>query len=155
MIQRLQTLFLFFAFIAIVLIFFFPLASYFSSENYVKFFLLEVKSLVPGSQLPYGKLFTLPFIIMVLAILVFDFLSIMYYKKRLMQIRFVNFSILLNIVLIVLMFFYTDKISKDFKVLAKYEFGSVFPLISLVLLVLSNRFIRRDERLVRSVERLR
>ncbi len=155
MIQRIHTLFLFIAFVAVVMIFFFPLATFWSSESYVKFFVLEIKSMVPGNPVPYGKLFTIPFVIVVLAIMVFDILSILYYKKRLTQIKFVNFCILLNIVLIVLMFFYTDKISKDFKVPTKYEFGSVLPLISLVFFVLANRSIRRDERLVRSVERLR
>jgi membrane protease YdiL (CAAX protease family) len=82
-------------------------------------------------------------------------LTILQFRKRLRQLRTINFAILLNIVLIVLLFFYTDKISKDISLPTEYRMGSVFPLISLVFLVLAMYAIKKDERLVRSLDRLR
>jgi glucan phosphoethanolaminetransferase (alkaline phosphatase superfamily) len=155
MIQRIQTLFLFLAFIAIILIFFFPLASFLSDVQYYKFYVGEVRNMVPTNVAAYGRYFTMPFLIVVSGMLVMTVVTIMSYKKRLKQIKLVNFAILLNVVLIVMMFFYTDKISKDLVIPTKYVIGSAFPLISLVFLVLSLRFIRRDEKLVRSMDRLR
>jgi hypothetical protein len=155
MIQRIQTIYLLVAFIASVLTIFFPIAEYHSELVYMKFYIYQVLDFVPKDEPIYGKLFNLPFIIIEAGLLVLIVATILKYKKRLAQIRLVNFAILLNIVHIVLMFFYTDKISKDVAVTTRYTIGAIFPLISLVFLVLANRGIRRDERLVRSLDRLR
>jgi len=155
MIQRIQTVFLFVAFIAAILIFFFPLATYLSELQYVKFYLYQLVDMVPGTEPLYSKFFNLPFIIITLIILVLIMVTVFKYKKRLLQIKLVNFGILLNIVMIVLMFFYTDKISKDIAVTTKYEIGSIFPLISLIFMVLALRSIRKDEKMVRAADRLR
>ena len=81
--------------------------------------------------------------------------------------RLVNFSILLNIVMVVILFlFYYDKLYKhaltylqnesiQVEIIKSFKVGSVFPLISLVFLVLAYRSIRKDERMVRSADRLR
>jgi glucan phosphoethanolaminetransferase (alkaline phosphatase superfamily) len=155
MIQRIQTLFLSIAFLAVILVFFFPLAGYLSDEQYYKFFLNEIRNMVPSNPDIYGRFFTLPFILIVLGILIIIVMTIIAYKKRLRQMKLLNFGILLNVVLIVLMFFYTDKISKDLAIATKYDIGSIFPLISLIFQVLALRSVRRDEKLVRSLDRLR
>jgi len=155
MIQRIQTIYLLVAFIASVLIFFFPLATYLSDLAYIKFWVYDIQDMVPSNEPLYGFLFNLPFIIICALIIFLIIFTIFKYKKRLLQMRLVNFAILLDIVMVVLMFFYTDKISKDVAVDTKYEIGSVFPLIALVFLVLALRGIRKDEKLVRSADRLR
>lgn len=155
MIQRIQTLFLAIAFLAIILVFFFPLAGYLSDQQYYKFFLNEIRNMVPSNADVYGQFFTLPFILIVLGMLIIIVMTIIAYKKRLRQMKLLNFGILLNVVLIVLMFFYTDKISKDLAIPTRYDVGSIFPLISLIFQVLALRSVRRDEKLVRSLDRLR
>lgn len=57
--------------------------------------------------------------------------------------------------LIVVMFFYTDRVAADVGVTTSYEVGSVFPIVALVFLVLALRGIRKDEKLIRSADRLR
>ncbi len=161
MIQRIQTVYLIVAFIALVLQFFFPVAA-FTYGNTVDTYLGTISFYVYGLEKQpdtlepaYKFLFYLPLIILSVLILALTVMTILQYKKRLRQLRTINFAILLNIVLIVLLFFYTDKIAKDISLPTEYRVGSVFPLISLVFLVLAMYTIKRDERLVRSLDRLR
>ncbi|MBP6978784.1 MAG: DUF4293 domain-containing protein [Bacteroidales bacterium] len=161
MIQRIQTVYLSIAFIAIILAFFFPVATYKfgdSVDTYmgtVSFFLYGMVRQPETLEISYKSLFYLPMILIAVLILTLIVLSILQYKKRLRQLRTVNIAILLNIVLIVLFFFYTDKVSRDTAITTAYGMGSVFPLITLVFLVLATWAIKRDERLVRSLDRLR
>jgi hypothetical protein len=67
-------------------------------------------------------------------------------------------AILLDIVLIALVFFvYASIIERNLLASPDYldEAGIYFPLISLIFLILASRFIMKDEKLVRSVDRLR
>lgn len=137
------------------MIFFFPLATYLSDSEYIKLFIYTVQNKVPVSELIYNKFFNIPLIVIDIAVMALIVIAIFNYKKRWLQVKMVNFSILLNIVLIVLMFFYTDRISTSVSVTTSYETGSVFPLACLVFLVLALRAIKRDEKLVRAADRLR
>jgi glucan phosphoethanolaminetransferase (alkaline phosphatase superfamily) len=148
-------------FIAIILQFFFPVAVFTFGDTVdtylgtVEFYLFGLVKQPVSLEPAYKFLFYLPLIIIAVFILALTVLSTLQYKKRLRQLRTINFAILLNIVLIVLLFFYTDKISKDISLPIAYKMGSVFPLISLVFLVLAMYAIKKDERLVRSLDRLR
>jgi len=83
-------------------------------------------------------------------------ITLFLYKKRVSQLRFIAFNILLNIVLIVIIFlFYSSKIESLIQITPSYQFGIFLPLISLVCLVAANYFIRKDEALVKSTDRLR
>lgn len=161
MIQRIQTVYLILAFIALILQFFFPVAAFTygnTVDTYlgtVSFFLYGLVKQPDTLEPAYKFLFYLPLIIIAIFILALTVLTILQYRKRLRQLRTINFAILLNIVLIVLLFFYTDKISKDISLPTEYRMGSVFPLISLVFLILAMYAIKKDERLVRSLDRLR
>ena len=155
MIQRIQSVYLFLALVASFVIFFFPLASYLSDIEYIKLFIYTVQNKVPDAEFVYNKFFNIPLIVIDVAIMALILTAIFNYKKRLFQIKMVNFGILLNIVLIVLMFFYTDRISTSVSVTTSYETGSVFPLVCLVFLVLALRAIKRDEKLIRAADRLR
>ena len=155
MIQRIQSVYLFLAFLASFVIFFFPIASYLSDTEYIKLFIYTVQNEVPVSEFIYNKFFNTPLIVINIAVMALIATAIFNYKKRLFQIKMVNFGILLNIILIVLMFFYTDRISTSVSVTTSYETGSIFPLVCLVFLVLALRAIKRDERLIRAADRLR
>ena len=155
MIQRIQSVYLFLAFLASFVIFFFPIASYLSDIEYIKLFIYTVQNKVPDPEFVYNKFFNIPLILIDIAVMALIVTAIFNYKKRLFQIKMVNFGILLNIVLIVLMFFYTDRISTSVSVTTSYETGSVFPLACLVFLVLALRAIKRDEKVVRAADRLR
>ena len=72
--------------------------------------------------------------------------------------KVVRFAIFLEIVMVALIFFvYAKIIETNLFASPDYleEAGIYFPLISLIFLILANRSIMKDEKLVRSVDRLR
>ncbi len=89
------------------------------------------------------------------AIGVLAFINIFLFKWRKIQIRFCNLGLLLTCLLIGLLFFVADTMSSNMNQLVKYRYGSYLPLIELVFLFLASRFVRRDEDLVKSADRLR
>jgi len=83
-------------------------------------------------------------------------LAIFLYKKRTQQIRMGNFSfiaILIGLVLTVVLFI-QDPIREQ-ATTPEDGLGVYLPVISLVALLLAQRFIRKDEKKVQSMDRLR
>ncbi|MCK9219500.1 MAG: DUF4293 domain-containing protein [Bacteroidales bacterium] len=158
MLQRIQSLYLAIVAIACVLLFFFPLANYFNEiQGNYKLFIYGVTSMDPEPKVQFGSLFTLPLIALAIISFLLSILTIFQYKKRVLQMRICSFNILINIVFImVVFFFYATKIKTLTQIEPEYNyFGMVLPLISIVLLLLANNAIRKDESLVKSSDRLR
>jgi len=65
-------------------------------------------------------------------------------------------ALLISASLVVTMFLIYD-IQNSFapNIYGEYKYGIYLPVIALIFNLLANRFIRRDEKLVRSVDRLR
>jgi len=99
---------------------------------------------------------TFPMLIIAIASIIFTGTAILLYKKRRSQLILINISFLLNVILVALVYlYYIGYIENLSKVVPSYQFGIFLPIISLVLLVLANRSIRKDEALVKSADRLR
>ena len=76
------------------------------------------------------------------------------FKNRKKQILFNYLNILINALLVGLLVFWMLNLSGGISFTEKgIEF--VFPLVALVMIVLANYNIRKDEKLVKSVDRLR
>lgn len=156
MIQRIQSLFLFLTLSACVLMFFFPVAEFLSDLHYYKLYILEFQNMVPTTEQIFSNYFTFPLIGFAAIIGLISFVAIFMYKKRRVQLLLIKICILLNIILIVGVFFgYPEVISKQINTEASFGISSYFSLISLVFLILANRGIKRDEKLIRSADRLR
>ncbi len=85
------------------------------------------------------------------------FFEIFRYRSRLFQIKLGLLNSLLiggTLAAIVYFSFEGEELSAN-AVQGDYEFGLYLPAVAMVLNLLSNRFIRRDEMLVRSADRLR
>ena len=137
MIQRIQTLYL--ALVAIVmgmLPFVFPLWQDESGENRI-FFMQQTTTL-----LLFGLSFTLAVV------------SIFGYKKRQNQFVLNRLNIILNLILLGL-FVYRSLMLSGEEVASEKGIGIFLPIVATVLLVLANRAIKKDEELVKSVDRLR
>ncbi len=89
------------------------------------------------------------------AIGILSFITIFLYRNRNIQIRMCNLGLLLTCVLIGLLFFFGDTLSKGTNQKIHYTYGSYLPLIEVLFIFLASFFIRRDENLVRSADRLR
>ena len=140
MIQRIQTIYLFIAFIATgVLPFIFPLWTTEAGENF--YFIQNL-----GFVALFGLSTTLTIV------------SILTYKKRKKQFVMGRLNIILNLVLLGLFLYRLLNLSGEAdpaKVVSEKGIGMILPIISIVFLSLANKAIKKDEDLVKSVDRLR
>ena len=158
MIQRIQSVFMLIAFISCVLLFFFPLAGIYGDTNTYLFYIYKFQNMVPGEVSVFNNLAVIPLAALDAIMGILVIVSLFSYKKRVFQMRLVRFTIFLDIILIALIFFiYAGVVERTLFVTPDYmsEAGIYFPLITLVFLILANRYIVRDERMVRSIDRLR
>ncbi len=158
MIQRIQTLYLLLAFIAISLLFAFPLAQFFAENGAYVFSITGLKNMVPGDPDAFPPMIFLPIIIVAVGIAILTLLAISQYKNRAFQIKLTNIGVLAAIALIMGIFFlYIPMIEKKINIVPDYRkaFGIYLPLVALVFMVMANRAIKRDDKLVRSSNRLR
>jgi hypothetical protein len=94
--------------------------------------------------------------IAVLTILI-AWIEIFKYKNRLTQMKLGTLNSLLITGALVFLVYLTYKGQSNIlpNILGEYKIGLFMPAIALVLNSLANRFIRKDEKLVRSVDRIR
>jgi hypothetical protein len=157
MIQRIQTLFLALAFLAATAVFFFPVAKVFAELYTYKLYLYSFKNMVPGEESVFSFMTTLPLLLLNIATAGLSLVSIFLYKKRLLQLKMVRMAMFSNVIVIGLIFFIYNRIAEN-NLGTGLEFdrlGVSLLLVVMLMLVLSNRFIVKDERLVRSIDRLR
>ena len=136
MIQRIQTLYLFLAaVISAGLIFVFHL---WTDNNDVKIFALD--------DFLYLGLF--------LGSALLSLISIFRFKDRKSQFVLGRLNIILNFVLLGIFVYQSLNLSGEINVSEK-GIGMLLPIFSIVCLVLANKAIKKDEDLVKSVDRLR
>jgi len=158
MIQRIQTLYLSLAFIAMALLFAFPLAQFLSDHGAFIFSVRGLKNMVPGDPNAFNPMIFLPILIVAVGIALLTLFTIFQYKNRMFQIKLTNIGVLSSIALIMGIFFlYIPMIEKKINIIPDYSkaYGIYMPLIALVFMVMANRAIKRDDKLVRSADRLR
>ncbi|AXT53018.1 DUF4293 family protein [Aquimarina sp. BL5] len=80
--------------------------------------------------------------------------SIFLFKNRQLQFVLGRINILLNFILLGVFVYWSLTLSGETLVSEK-GIGMLIPVISIVLLVVANKAIRKDENLVKSVDRLR
>jgi len=81
-------------------------------------------------------------------------LSVFSFKNRKRQILLNNISIIINALLIGVLIYWLLKLSGGMQIPEK-GIEPIFPLIAMICLFISNIYIKKDERLVKSVDRLR
>jgi hypothetical protein len=158
MLQRIQSIFLLLAFLATTASFFYPLAGIYTELSTYKFYVYELKNMVPGEASKFSFMTTFPLLLLNILTGALSVICIFLYKNRVLQAKLVRLAILLDIALIALVFFvYANIIERNLFATPEYldEAGIYFPLISLIFLILANRSIMKDEKLVRSMDRLR
>ena len=136
MIQRIQTLYLILVFLLSgILPFIFPLwEDIYSVEIYA------VTDIVITGLFVLSSLLAL--------------ISILTYKKRQHQFVINRLNIILNVILLGLFLYYLLNVSGESEISVK-GIGKLLPLVSIVMLALANKAIQKDERLVKSADRLR
>ncbi len=82
------------------------------------------------------------------------FITIFLYKKRQLQFVLGRLSIISNFILLGILIYYSQNFSTEIEVYNK-GFGLFIPILTIVFVVLANKAIKKDEDLVKSVDRLR
>ena len=137
MIQRIQTIYLFLAFLTVgVLPFIFPLWTLSDGKDYF----------VRNDQF-YPILCGLS-----TAITIYSIIS---FKKRQTQFVANRLNIVLNLILLGLFVYHSLNLSGEAIIVSEKGIGMFLPIVTVVLLVLANKAIKKDEDLVKSVDRLR
>jgi hypothetical protein len=156
MIQRIQSIFLLLAAVSGVCAFFIPFWTYtgIGVDFTYSFGTMGVTHVSGNAQLLIVS--TLPIIILLGLHVILDFVSLFYYKNRSMQIRINTFNIFITLIVIGTVFLWVPYMIKE-SVLAteEWNYGLLFPVISFIFLLLANRFIKKDEKLVKAADRLR
>ncbi len=140
MLQRIQTVYLIISILATgVLPFVFPLW-------------------ITESGLEFYFVFNLAFIVLFGFSTVLSIISMMTYKKRKKQFVMGRLNIILNLILLGLFIYQSLNLSGETdpeKVVSEKGIGMLLPIVSIVFLSLANKAIKKDEDLVKSVDRLR
>ena len=162
MIQRIQTIFLFVAAVAMICMLFFPIWQK-VNEARTEMALMNAISLsymqldADGEMIEKASKDT--FYIAILAVIsaVIAGFSIFQYNNRLRQIQLgaANSFIVFVTMMVCLYFTLKSEAVLEPKIQGTYLIGFYFPVVALLCNMLANRFIRRDEQLVRSADRIR
>ncbi|HEX8015683.1 MAG TPA: DUF4293 domain-containing protein [Flavobacterium sp.] len=136
MIQRIQTIYLLLTFLVTgVLLFFVPLWTINGKPFY--FMQDQVYTVLLG----LSTMLTI--------------ISIISYKKRQNQFVMGRLNIILNLILLGLFVYRSLNLSGEVATVSEKGIGMFLPIVAIVLLVLANKAIKKDEDLVKSVDRLR
>ncbi|PAM94811.1 transcription termination factor Rho [Flavobacterium sp. IR1] len=137
MIQRIQTVYLLLTFIITgVLMFFIPLWTLNTGKAFY-FMQDQVYTILLG----LSTMLTI--------------ISIISYKKRQNQFVMGRLNIILNLILLGLFVYRSLNLSGEAVTVSEKGIGMFLPIVAIVLLVLANKAIKKDEDLVKSVDRLR
>ena len=137
MIQRIQTVYLLLTFIITgVLMFFIPLWTLNTGKAFY-FMQDQVYTILLG----LSTMLTI--------------ISIISYKKRQNQFVMGRLNIILNLILLGLFVYRSLNLSGETLAVSEKGIGMFLPIVAIVLLVLANKAIKKDEDLVKSVDRLR
>ena len=82
-------------------------------------------------------------------------ISIVSFKKRQHQFVLNRLNLILNLILLGLFVYRSLNLSGETPAVSEKGIGMFIPIVSIVLLVLANKAIKKDEDLVKSVDRLR
>lgn len=158
MIQRVQTIYLVLAIIAGALTFFLPFAHFYANDaeiiEYAMFGVFNVQSQVVEMTGP----FAFPAWIFGAQAVVLPLICIFLFRNRQAQLKIVRLAYLLNLGFVVYLFFAIDAINADLfegELSVLYHAGFFMPVAAIVFCFLAIRGIKRDEALVKSLDRIR
>jgi len=152
MIQRIQTVFLLGAGIFLALMLFLPLAEILADGG------ISYTALSRGLRNVDGELIfpTWPVFILVFITAALLLLNILLYRNRKLQIRFCVYAIILCFGLIGLVYYFWVVIFRQLDIESYwFRVPLVFPAVSIILTYLAFRGIRKDEILIRSIDKIR
>lgn len=156
MIQRVQSIYLILIFVLVGVMSFLPLVIFQTSDHifYMNLFYFEgVEHLSFAVDLP--NIWPIAAFAIVLALL--SVYSLFRFQNRKQQMMLNMINMLVNFGLLISIFLYADSVASfaDVKGEVIYDVAAYFPIVTVLLLILANRNIRKDEKMVKQSDRLR
>ena len=157
MIQRIQSIYLLFASLILSITFYFPIAEFIGDSDSLILYVYKVVSLVPGSSNVYDIMFIMPLLAITAIIILFSLVTIFMFKNRRGQMKIIRFLMLLIAVMVgVIFLYYYDILEAASGAIPNFlQIGAFAPLVSFILLFLAYKAVLKDDKLVRSADRLR
>ncbi len=152
MLQRIQSLYLFIVLVLTALMFFLPFADFSVTGNVFVFNFLGIINTQTNDLIVK----VLPIVILLSLISFISIFEIFSFKKRMFQIKLGKINIIFLIALVAIEVVTVFGIKNEFNVEdIRFLFPLILPVISIILILLANRAIKKDEEIVRSVDRIR
>lgn len=149
MIQRIQSLYILTATVLMGMSASLPLMAFIATGDDYSF---TASGIAQGES---TVLETLPLFILLLAATTLNAITFFSFKKRMIQIRLLAFSIILQLGSYGLGAYYVLQIKSGIDGAMSPSIATVFPLVAAILSVLAIRSIGKDEALVKSLDRIR
>lgn len=141
MIQRIQTLWLLLV----------AIAAFATSK-----LMLYVGTLADGSKKPYPFAGNLVLMIAIIALGILALICLFLFKNRKLQFRLAVFGVIFSIGFLFLEYYMVEQFKTTYLIQSgAYQLGALLPLVMVFLFFFAARGIYRDERLVKSMDRLR
>jgi glucan phosphoethanolaminetransferase (alkaline phosphatase superfamily) len=158
MIQRIQSVYLFIAALALGAMFYFPLAGFIGGDlDQLVYYIYKVVSEIPGDTPDVPYYFIYPILVLNILTIILSVSAIFRYKHLGAQMKMIRAAIFLIMVMVAVFFFYCVPLLEEASgALVEYNKIAVsLPLVALVFLLLANRGILSDIKLLKSADRLR
>ncbi len=154
MIQRIQTLYLLLADLLIASLFFFPIAEFIGKDKNMYWLYLSGLKSTDSLEVEKTQEFWLVLLLSSVILLMIN-LIIFQYRNRKRQLIFSNLTVMLLLGLTSMMYFDIWKIRGLLGGSYSMQPTFTFPLIAMILIYLAMRGIKKDEDLVKSIDRIR
>lgn len=150
MLQRIQTVFLLLITVFSVLQLFVPFQTITTYESTLMLYLSPAT--YNGST---QAIIHLPLVICLLITLL-SLITVFMYKKRSLQMKLCTLIALVSFALTASLFLFTYvKLDNEYETVINYNTAAFIPLINIILAFIAKRFIKKDDDLVKSADRIR
>ena len=153
MIQRIQTVFLLVVVLLQASMLIFPISEFIIQGNQIIVF-KATGFISEGIAVEEIYQTNLIFIFISLTVLL-PLVSIFLYKRRVIQMRLCVYNLILTLGFQGMLYWFITKIGGQFEGVVSYKFCFIFPVVSSILTYLAFRSIKKDDNLVRSLDRIR
>ena len=155
MIQRIQSVYFFLAVLVTALMFFFPLAEFYGSSNFLVY-AYKIDFYDPDPTLILSPYFLMPLMSVLILIIILTLTALFSFKHRKRQLTLTKLSMALTLILLAGYFFgYMVLLEESVGSAPIYKYASFLPALSFLFLMLANNGVKKDEKLIKSMDRLR
>lgn len=117
---------------------------------------LYIGKLTDGTERPFLLANDFLLVIFIMALAVLSFITIFLFKNRKLQLQMTILTLVLTLAYIFVQYLRIEQFKTDNLIqTGSYQIAALLPILTVVFLIMAARGIRKDEKLVKSLDRLR